>query len=140
MEYIQHISPLLIPIIAIVMGIGIGMLALTLDFRKKSQLMEMHHRERMLAIERGIELPPLRRELEDDGARLGARSPARSLRSGLVLLFVGITIATALYVENGGSGAIWGLIPAAVGLAHLIYYFVEGRRSPPPSSGSVTGS
>ena len=49
----------LIPITAIVMGIGIGMLGLWTDHKRKSQLLEQTHRERMAAIEKGIELPPM---------------------------------------------------------------------------------
>jgi hypothetical protein len=49
----------LIPIVAIVMGLGIGMLKLSLDYRKKREILQAHHAERMAAIEKGIELPPL---------------------------------------------------------------------------------
>ena len=48
-----------IPIVAIVMGIGIGMLAIWSEHRRKAQLLEQNHRERMHAIEKGLELPPL---------------------------------------------------------------------------------
>ena len=48
-----------IPIVAIVMGIGIGMLSIWSEHKRKSQLLEQNHRERMHAIEKGIELPPL---------------------------------------------------------------------------------
>ena len=46
-----------IPIVAIVMGIGIGMLAIWSEHKRKSQMLEQNHRERMQAIEKGIELP-----------------------------------------------------------------------------------
>jgi len=49
----------MIPIVAIVMGLGIGMLKLWLDFRKKRDILQAHHTERMAAIEKGIDLPPL---------------------------------------------------------------------------------
>ena len=48
-----------IPIVAIVMGIGIGMLAIWSEHKRKAQLLEQNHRERMQAIEKGLELPPL---------------------------------------------------------------------------------
>ncbi len=46
---------LLIPIIAIIMGIGIGMLAIYLGYRKRKELFTCYHLERMAAIEKGIE-------------------------------------------------------------------------------------
>ena len=57
MSDLKHILPLLIPIIAIVMGIGMGMLGFWLDYQKKIRIFELHHKERMLAIERGMEVP-----------------------------------------------------------------------------------
>ena len=49
---------LFIPIIAIVMGIGIGMLAIYLRYRKRKEISAHYHQERMAAIEKGIECPP----------------------------------------------------------------------------------
>ena len=40
-------------------GIGIGMLGLWTDHKRKSQMLEQMHKERMAAIEKGIELPPM---------------------------------------------------------------------------------
>ncbi len=119
-----------IPIVAIVMGIGMGMLALWLDFRRKRALFELHHKERMAAIEKGMDLPPLPAELlRGQGGR---RTPADSLRRGLVLLLLGIALVIALYMtpNAGPRVAFWGLIPAAIGLGNLIFYYVEGRKPP----------
>src|SRR5689334_9538926 len=50
-------------IVAIVFAIGlplsIPIIFLALDYQKRRRLMELHHAERMAAIERGMELPPL---------------------------------------------------------------------------------
>jgi len=117
-----------IPIVAIVMGFGMGMLGLWFDYRKKREIFELHHKERMAAIEKGMEVPPLPPELFRDPRR--RREPADYLRRGLVLLLVGIAIVIALLVTPGAGpqAAFWGLLPAAVGLAQLIFYFVERRR------------
>jgi hypothetical protein len=61
------------------------------------------------------------------------RTPADDLRRGLVLLLVGIAITVALYQRAGGNG-LWGLVPAAVGLAYLLSYFISGRRGGGPDS------
>ena len=41
------------------MGLGVGMLKLYLDYRKKREVIQLHHAERMAAIDKGIELPSL---------------------------------------------------------------------------------
>lgn len=121
---------IMIPIVAIVMGIGMGMLGLWFDFRRKKQMFELHHLERMAAIEKGIELPALPAEFYSAFRKSGPRTPAETLRSGLVLLLVGIAIVVALSYQQHQL-SLWGLIPAAVGLAYLIAYAI-GRRAPAP--------
>jgi hypothetical protein len=116
-----------IPVVAIVLGIGIAMLAMYLDFRKKREMIQLHHAERMAAIEKGIELPPL----PDDyfsGGKAGPSGPARTRRTGLVLTFLGIGISLGLW----GSGVVggfwwWGLVPLALGLAFLLAALLETR-------------
>jgi hypothetical protein len=117
---------LMIPIISIVMGIGIGMLAIYLNYRKRKDLLDHYHQERMAALEKGIECPPWPdRLLGDEGT---PASPRRHLLKGLVWLFIGLGGMVAVYVAIDHEQALWGLIPAGIGLAHLIYYFVEGKK------------
>jgi hypothetical protein len=123
---IVSILGVMIPIIAIVLGIGIGMLSLYLDYRKKREFFELHHKERMAAIEKGIEVPPLAPEFFQDSRRR-IRTPSDYLRRGLVLLLVGGAIAFALE-RSGDHDSVWGLVPAAIGVAYLVFYFLEGRR------------
>lgn len=129
--------PMLIPFVAIVMGIGIGMLGLLLDYRKKREIYALHHKERLAAIEKGIEVPPLPPEFFE-GNRKGSRrnDPASALRSGLVWLFVGVAVTVALYTTHSGDVIwTWGLVPAAVGLAKLVFYKLAGPApgaTPPP--------
>jgi hypothetical protein len=114
-----------IPVIAIVMGIGIAMLGLVLDYRKKVAIFELHHKERMAAIEKGLEVPPLPLDLlRSDRA---VRGPGDHLRRGLLLTFTGLGVTGAMMVE-GQSGAYYGLIPVAVGVAYLLYFLIYARR------------
>jgi len=69
-----------IPIVAIIMGIGIGMLAIWSEHKRKAQLLEQNHRERMHAIEKGIELPPLPANLVGISNGPATASAAKSLR------------------------------------------------------------
>ena len=121
----------MIPIIAIVMGIGIGMLSLFLDYRKKREMFAMHHKERMAAIEKGMEVPPLPAEFFNDYKRNRPRSPADYLRRGLTWLFVGGALVIALANTGNEDNAMWGLVPAAFGIANLLYYFVMQRKGDP---------
>jgi hypothetical protein len=114
----------LIPISAIIMGIGIAMLGLWLDYRKKREIYALHHQERMAAIEKGLDVPPLPPEL----FQRGGRTSADYLRRGLVLLLLGAAVMMALFLENT-RGAWYGLIPAAAGLANLIFYAMQ-RNAP----------
>ncbi|MEK8030999.1 DUF6249 domain-containing protein [Ideonella sp. DXS29W] len=129
---LRHIMPFLIPIVAIVMGIGIAMLALWVDYRKKRDIFELHHKERLLAIERGMEVPPLPDAFFSKGVR-EARSlgTADFLRRGLIWLLVGLGVGAALAINRSIESATWALIPIGFGLANLIFYSLESRRPTP---------
>jgi hypothetical protein len=124
-----EVIAVMIPIVAIVMGIGIGMLSLVLDYRKKRDMFAMHHKERLVAIEKGMEVPPLPPEFFQNGRRKYAHSPSDLLRRGLVLLLVGVAVSVALYGTHNRS-YLWGLVPAAIGIAQLLAYFIEARKAP----------
>jgi hypothetical protein len=124
---ILGILGIMVPIVAIVMGVGIGMLSLFLDYRKKRDMFALHHKERLAAIEKGMEVPPLPPEFFGDNRR--PRVPGDYLRRGLVLLLVGIALTIALY-DSTRHNYLWGLLPVAMGVANLIYYWVETRKAP----------
>ena len=115
-----------VAIVAILTGFGVpsGLVIVyfVLNYRKRRYLMQLHHAERMAAIERGMELPPLPIELLD-----GSRRRSTSLLPGLVWFFVGMGVMVAMRATGESEGMI-GLVPAGVGLAYLIYYFAEGRK------------
>jgi uncharacterized membrane protein HdeD (DUF308 family) len=117
-------SVFVIPVVAIIMGLGFAMLALWTHHQRKSQLLEQLHRERMAAIEKGIELPPLNVDEIAGSSSPNTANPARVLRSGVLLLAIGIVLFFAINESGGREGALFGLIPAAVGLANLVYAMV----------------
>ena len=114
-------SVFVIPVVAIVMGIGIAMLGIWTEHKRKSQILEQSHRERMAAIEKGIELPSLNADQVASPSSPTAPNPARVLRSGVLLLAIGIVLFFAIDSAGGREGALFGLIPAAVGIANLVY-------------------
>ncbi len=115
-----------IPILSIILGIGVAVLAITLSYLKRRQVLTLYHQERMAALEKGVDLPPLPDALLTDDAR--PRSPRRLLLTGLVWLFVGIGLTVAVYNFASIKLALFGLIPVGVGLAQLIYYAVAGKQ------------
>jgi hypothetical protein len=117
-----------IPIIAIVMGIGVAMLSIWSEHKRKAQLLEQNHRERMHALEKGIELPALPPNLVGYSNGPSTASAAKSLRSGVMLLLIGIVLFFAIETSGGHEGALFGLIPAAVGIANLLYAAVQWKK------------
>jgi len=115
-----------IPIVAIVFGIGIGMLGLWTDHKRKSQILEHQHRERMAALEKGLPLPPMKMDeaLKSQDKQV---NPGRMLRSGVLLLSLGLVLFFAIDAAGGQEGALFGLIPATLGLANLAYSAVLFR-------------
>lgn len=122
-------AEIIIPIVGMLLPIGSTLAVLlvwiTLNYRKRRRLMELHHAERMAAIERGMEVPPLPLELIDGNSPRRRRS---SLLPGLVWFFIGLAILIgALAMGDEDVPIIGGLVPLAVGAAYLVYYFFEGR-------------
>ncbi len=135
---VTEVIAVMIPIVAIVMGVGIGMLSLFLDYRKKREMFAMHHKERMAAIDKGMDVPPLPEEFFHD-TRRRVRVVSDYLRRGLVLLLVGIALTMALY-DTVHHDYLWGLLPCAVGIANLLYYWLETRKSSKPAHTISTGA
>ncbi len=113
---------LLIPILGIILGVTIALVSIVTSHRQKVQRAEARHRERLTAIEKGLELPPDPAEPEN-----GKKSSG--LRGGMIGLFVGIVLYFALREVAGSDVALFGLIPAAVGLANLLFYFIEAKKN-----------
>ncbi|MGH8288958.1 MAG: DUF6249 domain-containing protein [Steroidobacteraceae bacterium] len=141
-----HIFGVSVPVVAIVLGIGCAMFSMYLDYRKKRELLQLHHAERMAAIEKGIELPPLPEEYFSSRRGRSYSTHAKGRRTGLILLFLGIAITLGLW---GGAGPgdttfWWGLVLVGLGLAFLLAAALDARElrqsSGPQRPNIVSGS
>jgi uncharacterized protein DUF6249 len=120
---------LLIPIISVIFGTGVAMVAMYLGYRKRKELFALYHQERMLALEKGLELPPLPEGILEDNGQ--SYNPRRHLLKGLMWLFLGIGLGVGLWAVVDSEGTHWSLFSLVfigIGAAHLIYYFVEGKK------------
>jgi Domain of unknown function (DUF6249) len=118
----------LVAIVAIVIGFGLPLAAvmtyIVLNYRQRRTLMELHHAQRMAAIERGLELPALSMDMFE---RARSRRRSTSLLPALVWFFVGVAILIGMQ-SIADESALIGLVPAGIGIAYFIYYFAEGRK------------
>lgn len=132
-----------IPIIAIVGGITMGVVKSI----GQQRAMELASRERLAAIEKGIDpakLPPIPWGEPDEGMA-GMRSPRswslKLLVGGIIVTCAGLGIMAFLYFITGGPSGnpVWavGLVPTLVGIGLLISAWVV-RASSPPDGGAAT--
>jgi hypothetical protein len=98
------------------------MLGVWLNHRRKQQLLEQWHKERVMAMERGLPLPEIPAALFAGIDRLAA------VRSGISLVLIGIVVYVAIAQGIDETLAWFGLIPAAVGIANLLYAWLLSRR------------
>src|SRR6266853_5497166 len=118
---------LLIPIISVTMGLGALIIWMLVGHRRRVHEVDCRHKERMAAIEKGLELPP---ESLPQPEQMAPRS--RYLLRGLIWLGVGLAITFGVHERFGTQTGSFGWIAVAVGAAYLIYYFVEERRAAVP--------
>ena len=126
-----------IPFLSITLGMGAIFAVIITLHRAKMRELDQRHKERMAAIEKGLD-PSFGSALEaTEGRRTTSMSaeerlPPRYLLRGL--LWVGVGLAYGL--SAGGGRFNWvslpGWIAAAIGGAYVVYYVMEGRRAPPP--------
>jgi uncharacterized membrane protein HdeD (DUF308 family) len=118
-------TPTFITFMVMWMLLFFGILGIALSYRHNRHLIDLVHEERMSALEKGLEAPPL-------PARASAfRSdpPASSyLHRGLIFTLLGLSLIAAFGVNAGVKSALWGLPVAACGAAYLILYFVTARK------------
>ena len=127
-----NILGMLIPIVAIVMGVSIGMLALWLDYRKKREIYQLHHAERMAAIEKGVDVPLLPPEFFQTNGRFNP-TPTQRLYLGVLYTLLGAVLTGAWILSDaekswsGGGQALTGLLFIAAGVANLLFYVFDRR-------------
>ncbi|MFQ5512649.1 MAG: DUF6249 domain-containing protein [Candidatus Krumholzibacteriia bacterium] len=108
-----------IPLLFIFGGVAIAIVAVIMSGRRK----ELKHQERLVAMEKGIELP--------GAPKKERRATYRSHRTrGLVMLAGGLMLTIALWVTAGAEGGVWGLVPLGIGLALLVSSAMERREGP----------
>ena len=129
---------MLIPLVSIVLGIGMVIVVIVSKHRRQMQELDNRHRERMAAIEKGLDLPPdpvVEQAAVAERIRGNRRAGSDYLLKGLIWLGVGIALSVSDAFFGSGNRT-FGWIASAVGAAYLIYYAFEGRRDgPPPGSG-----
>jgi hypothetical protein len=116
-----------IPIVVLLVTFGI--VSVCVENARKREVFRLHHAERMAAIEKGIELPPLPERFVQPASTLFEPAPARDRRTGLVLLMLGLSMMLAMW-ETQESGFWWGLVPAGVGVAFLLSAVLESVSRP----------
>ena len=126
-----------VPIVALVGGLSFAAYSMYLRVRRQRETLQMHHAERMAAIEKGIELPPLPPE---SLYGVDYRGETRHTRRGraVTLLFVGAAITVALWQTGGDHRYWWGLVIIALGLGRLVGGYLEDTDRGPypgPTSG-----
>lgn len=130
---------LLVPIVSVTVSLAALIVWIVVWYRRRKHEIDCRHKERMAAIEKGLELPP---ESQPQPEQTPTRP--RYLLRGLIWLGVGLAITFGgrdwLQGPMGGSG--W--IAVAVGAAYLVFYMVEGRKeavpkreAPPSGSGQA---
>jgi hypothetical protein len=121
-------TAVVIPVVAIVGGISFAAYSMYLKVRRQRETLQMYHAERMAAIEKGIELPPLRPEILHDRYYDGyGREYRRSRRgSGVTLIIVGAAVTVAMWQANGDNSFWWGLVIIAWGVGRLVSDYMDG--------------
>jgi hypothetical protein len=108
----------LIPIVAIVFGVSAGMLSTWANHQRKQKLLDNTHKERLVALERGLPIPDVPKGLLEESDRPTA---ARALRNGVIMSLIGAILYFALEAVAKEAIGLFGLIPAAVGVGNLLY-------------------
>jgi hypothetical protein len=110
---------ILIPIVAILGGFTVAIVAIIMKGKEE----ELRRRERIIAMEKGLPLPP------EPVPEAKKPNYARTRTWGLVLTFIGIALVVSIMVSSEGSPrhGIWGGVVLALGLALLISATLQKR-------------
>ncbi len=129
------VLPFLIPIV----GMLIPIAAIIFHYLQRRDLLRAWHEQRMAAIAKGIELPPMPFDLNDESqcsASGSAANPNKNLLTGLILIACGFGVGVFLRAIRPMIGIdIWaaGAIPALLGVAFVIFHYAGGRAAIPPA-------
>jgi hypothetical protein len=122
-----------IAVFAISGGLGIAVLAMWLDSRKR----QLRHIERMAMIEKGIAPAELTEDFVE-GKPWGGGGRRSQRRSGVFMICLGIGLGFMFYRQSGGAQSVWiGAFIAMMGVANLVNALLDerdARRRQPPST------
>lgn len=122
MEFLQELKQILIPIVAIVGGLTIPILWIRGDYTTKQRLIESRHKERLAAIERGLDYQPDPLDTMFASSKPTNPNSSPTLLWGLILSLGGAAVATSMSDFENGS------VLMAVGAALLLYHFLTRKR------------
>jgi len=123
---VEHMA-MLIGLFFVVGSFVVVLLIVLTAFRNRRVRAEMLHRERMLALEKGLPVPP--DYLEGPKRR-------RPYVAGLIWAGIGLGAIVWGIIEGESDANAWGLIPFFVGIALLIGDWLSQRRAERAGSGS----
>ena len=111
-----EVVAIFIPILFVLGGVLIAITAVIANAKKR----ELEHRERVVAMEKGILLPEPEKTV---------KKPAFSGRraAGLVIFGLGLALTIALSVAESIHEGVWGLLCMFVGLGLLVAAFLDKR-------------
>jgi hypothetical protein len=107
-----------IPVMFLLAGVAITITSIIVEGGKK----ELLHKERMLAMEKALELPKLEEKKK--------RPRYLAMRAwGFVFLFPGFGLMIGLHVVNGIEGSVWALMPMGLGAGLLLASYLEKKEA-----------
>lgn len=116
----------LVALTAISLTLGLPVIILLLVFifsmRKRRQMMELTG----MYVKADKEIPA--HVMAEFGTGM---TPEKRLRTGLHWFLVGLALVAVISATGGEGAATLGLIPAAIGLARILYWWYESRHQPP---------
>ncbi len=106
--------------------------------RKRQKMLELIHKERLAAMEKGIPIPEWpdydingKSSLMEDLRRSRSKNPKAYLGAGALLVTIGAGICLAFYLVGVDLRLLWplGLIVVFIGIGLFIYHFLtkEGK-------------
>jgi hypothetical protein len=112
-----------------VFGMFAGVFVIFLAMKQRSELLQMHHRERMAMIERG-QIPTV-----ESSAPRSALAQSRALSMGIIVIGLGLALMTVVSIAGGSPEAgvgVGGAI-AIIGVAFVVRSQLVRPQIPPPS-------
>ncbi len=123
------------PLIVILWVFGwaaFALIIIIINHRKKQKILELIHKERMAAIEKGVPYPEWP-EYRANGESREKENPRSSLGAGVILMMIGAGISLTFYLWPE-LRVVWpvGLIIIFTGIGVVISYFLTQSKGTKP--------